>query len=91
MGHRVAGRAGASESGRFCRKVFEERDGEDKRVFHQPAAEFVRRLEAEHGGRVLRQVMDDPREGRAFEDSLRLRMGGTCLGLYGDWPGHPRG
>ena len=91
LGHRVAHRVGANESDRFCRKVFEERDGEDKRVFYRTAAGFVRLFKAEHGSRVLRQVMDDPKEGRAFKDSLRLRMGGTCLGLYGDWPGHLRG
>ena len=71
--------------------MFQERDGEDKRVFYQPAAEFVRHLEAEHGPRAMKQVVDDAREGTAFEDSLRARMGGTCLDLYGNWLGHLRG
>ena len=79
------------EPERFCRKVFEERDSEDKRVFYRTAAEFVRRLEAEHGSRVLGQVLDDAKAGTVFENSMRVRMGGTCLDLYGGWLGHLRG
>ena len=71
--------------------MFQERDGEDKRVFYRTAMEFIRHLEAEHGTRSLEQVVDDAKEGKAFEDNLRTRLGGTCLGLYGNWLAHLRG
>ena len=67
-----------------------------KKLLYISSQEFVRYLEKRHGRSTLNRVVDDVRSGatiedfimnspRVFEDSLRDRLGGSCLDLYGEW------
>ena len=50
--------------------------------------EFIRSLETGHDIQRLNAVIGDIQAGKDFEDSLRDRMGGTCVGLYEEWSQH---
>ena len=61
-------------------------------LFYLIAMEFVRYVEARHGGDALNSVVRDVGAGGAiwdagsvglFESRLRERLGGTCGELYG--------
>ena len=67
---------------------------EDVALFYSAAHEFIRSLEARRGRAVLDAVVAGMGSGAAirdagtvgvFEDSLRDRLGGTCVELYGEW------
>ena len=77
----------------FCgRQGYDSPD--DVALFYAAAMEFVRFLEARHGRGALNGVVRDVGSGGAiwdagsvgvFENSLRGRLGGTCVELYGEW------
>ena len=55
------------------------------KLIYGTAWEFIRSLEAGYGIHTLKSLLDDVREGRDFERSLRDRLGGTCEELYSEW------
>ncbi len=68
----------------FC--VYEPRDNHTEiGLFYGASYEFIRSLEAKHGIENLDAVIDDIRDGKTFDDSLRDRLGGTCNELYAEW------
>ena len=67
-----------------------------KKLLYISSQEFVRYLEKRHGRSTLNGVVGDVRTRAtiedivldspgAFENSLRDRLGGTCVDLYGEW------
>ena len=54
-------------------------------LFYRTSWEFIRSLEASHGIQSLNVIVEDIGDGKAFEDSLRDRLGDTCSGLYREW------
>lgn len=54
-------------------------------LFYATSWEFIRSLEASHGIQSINAIVEDVGDGRAFEDSLRDRLGGTCSELYREW------
>ena len=69
---------------RFCGYTSGGRRAEVK-LLYGTAWEFIRSLEAAHGVGPLKSLLDDVRESRDFEQSLRDRFGGTCEELYSEW------
>ena len=57
----------------------------EMKLFYRTAPEFVRWLRYDHGEDALSALMEDVRQGVAFEDSLRDHLGGTCVELYRSW------
>ena len=54
-------------------------------LFYMTSLEFIRSLESRHGIRNLNAILEDVGGGKAFEDSLSDRIGGTCDELYREW------
>ena len=86
-------RRGLPDPESFCGNPGPESPG-DVALFYSAAHEFVRSLEARRGRAVLDAVVAGMGSGAAirdagtvgvFEDSLRDRLGGTCVELYGEW------
>ena len=69
---------------KFCRYISGVSRAEVK-LFYGTAWELIRSLESEHGMQVLKSLLDDVKEGKGFERSLRDRLGGTCEELYSEW------
>ena len=54
-------------------------------LFYDASWEFIRSLEARHGIQALNSIVEDVGGGKAFDHSLRDRLGGTCDELYREW------
>ena len=73
------------EADRFCARRFSERGKTDMSVFYRTSHEFIRSLESRHGLRNLNLIVEDVRSGKTFNESMKIRLGGTCTELYGQW------
>ena len=69
---------------RFCGYTYGDHRSEVN-LFYGTAWEFIRSLEARHGIQALKSLLDDVREGKGLERSMRERLGGTCEELYSEW------
>ncbi len=75
----------SQDADRFCARRFSERDKADKSIFYRTSHEFIRSLESRHGLQNLNLIVEDVRTGKAFNESMKTRLGGTCTELYGQW------
>ena len=57
----------------------------EERLLYGTAWELIRSLEAAHGEQALKSLLEDVKEGKSFERSLRDRLGSTCEDLYSEW------
>ena len=73
------------EPERFCALRLDARSIDEGRTFYETSREFVNSLESSHGMDALNRIVDDVGRGVSFENSMMIRLDGTCEEQYSQW------